>query len=581
MTWKLVKTQNKWLAEERGTITKDWGGKLALALAYPNRYAVGMANLGFQTVYFALNQFPRVVCERVFFPEPEDFNLLMKGSAKSIISVETQRSLREFDIIAFALNFESDFPNILRMLDLSGINLLPPERSGHDPFLMAGGVATFLNPEPLAPFFDFFLLGEVDDLLQRFVSTFQKARDKRLDREQTLTLLAENVPSLYVPSFYEVSYSSEGHVTEFRSKGSYPEKVRCHHREKLEFPTCKTHIFTSHCEFSNVNLIEIGRGCGRGCRFCAAGYIYRPPRYATFNDIVDGVKSSLDVTSRVGLLSPAVIDHPEIENISRTLKNMNCQTSVSSLRADSLTGSLLENLTESGHFSVAIAPDAGSERLRRVINKNLSEDDILNAAEKLAFAGLKNIKLYFMVGLPTETREDVEAIVKLVKQLKHRVLSSSHGKKYLATLTLSINSFVPKPFTPFQWVGFTPVKELKERIKIVRNGLKGVPNVRIHCDLPKWAYRQAILSRGDRRVSLLLQAINENQGNWQKALENVNLNPDFYASRERQKEEIFPWDFIDHGIKKEYLWDEYQRALSEEVSPPCDPGICHRCGVCK
>ena len=580
MNWKLIKTQKKWLSEERGTIVKDWGGKISIALAYPNSYAVGMANLGFQTVYRAFNDLPDVVCERVFFPEPEDVKVLRKDPASSLISVETQRPVRDFDILAFALSFENDFPNILAMLDYSGIGFFPPDRSGHDPFLMAGGVATFLNPEPVAPFFDFFLLGEAENIIPRFVEVFRECLESDAERREVLEELALKVPSVYVPSFYKVEYAADGRITEFVPRGNYPEKIKCYHKSTVA-PPCITSILTPNCEFANTNLVEIGRGCGRGCRFCAAGFVYRPPRFASSKDVVQTAVALKDFTSRIGLLSPAVSDHPEIEKICDILKKEGFQVSVSSIRADSVTPELVRNLSGSGHFSVAVAPDAGSERLRKVINKNLSEEQILDAVENLVRQDILNIKLYFMVGLPTETRSDVEEIVNLVKRIKHRIVSGSKGKKRLATLTLSINSFVPKPFTPFQWVPFVPVSELKERIKIVKRGLKGVANVRVHSDLPKWAYRQAVLARGDRKVALLLHAIHKNNGNWQKALSDVNLNGDFYACRTREKDEIFPWDFIDHGVKKAYLWEEYQRALAEKVSPMCDVDKCHRCGVCK
>ena len=580
MNWKLVKTQKKWLSNEKGTVIKDWGGKLTIALAYPNRYAVGMANLGFQTVYRCFNELPHVVCERVFFPEPEDVDVLARDPSASLISVESQRPVRDFDVLAFALSFENDFPNILSMLDYSGIGFFPPDRSGHDPLLMAGGVVTFLNPEPIAPFFDFFLLGEVENIIPTFSTVLKECLKRCKDRRDILEELVSRVPSLYVPEFYDVKYTEEGYVFGYVPKGDYPEKIRCYHSSSLEPPTT-TCILTPFSEFSNTGLVEIGRGCGRGCRFCAAGFVYRPPRLVSAEKIIEATENTRELTNRVGLLSSAVSDHPEIEGICNVLKQKGFQVSVSSIRADSATRGLLRNLSESGHFSVAVAPDAGSERLRKVINKNLSEAQILDAVENLSRQNILNIKLYFMVGLPTETRSDVEEIVKLVRKIKHRVISSSKGKKKLATLTLSVNCFVPKPFTPFQWSQFLKVEELKERIKIIKRGLKGLSNVRVHTDLPKWAYRQAVLSRGDRKVALLLRAIHQNDGNWQKALSDVNLNADFYACRSRKKDELFPWDFIDHGIRKEYLWEEYQRALAEKVSPQCDVGRCHRCGVCE
>jgi radical SAM superfamily enzyme YgiQ (UPF0313 family) len=327
-------------------------------------------------------------------------------------------------------------------------------------------------------------------------------------------------------------------------------------------------------------LVEIGRGCGRGCRFCAAGFVYRPVRHQQGEKVVQEALDSAPSGRKVGLLSSAVSDHPDIDAICLQLRQAGKRLSVSSLRADSVTPAMLEAIRQSGLRTVAIAPEAGSERLRQVINKNLTEEQILNAVTAVVGSGIPNLRLYFMIGLPTETEEDIEAIIQLVKQVKHEQLVIGRGQKRLGTITLSISSFVPKPFTPFQWVPFSDLAILKRRIKKLKRGLGAVANVRVHADVPRWAYIQALLARGDRRLAPLLVTVAQENGSWSKSFKMVNVNPEFYVSRQRNREELFPWDFIDHGVKKDYLWHEYQQALAGATTEPCEPAECKICGVC-
>jgi radical SAM superfamily enzyme YgiQ (UPF0313 family) len=278
------------------------------------------------------------------------------------------------------------------------------------------------------------------------------------------------------------------------------------------------------------------------------------------------------------LVSTAVSDHPDIKDICRRVLELGGELGISSLRADSADAELLGLLAQGGVKTVALAPEAGSERLRQVLNKHLSDEDLARAALAVSQAGLANLRLYFMVGLPTETDEDVREIARLVKYLQHRVIKESRGKKKLSQITLSLSSFVPKPFTPFQWTAFTEVSELKRRLKLVRHELKGFKEARVHTDLPKWAYTQALLARGDRRVGDML--LTGHREGWSEALKKSPVNPDFFVYRERDREELFPWDFIDHGLDKNFLWEEYQLALAGKESPPCQPEVCRRCGIC-
>ena len=585
MLWKLKQRQQQRLAAEQGTIFKDWGGKIAVALAFPNSYAVGMSNLGFQTVYEILNQQEDIVCERVFYPDQDELRILRERPG-NLLSVESQRSVQDFDLLAFSIPFENDYSNVLEMLLLAGLPLHSEQRSWRHPLVAGGGIAVILNPEPLAAFLDFMLIGEAEAIVPDFVSFWrqQSARQVRHGlRRELLQALAKDVPGIYVPALYEVAYRADGTLASVAPAAGtgLPAKVAYRRAELAAAAPCKSVILTPDTEFSNVTLLEIGRGCGRGCRFCAAGYVYRPLRYHTAEKLLRAVEPQLPETPRVGLVSAAVSDHPEISRLCRSLLDRHASLSFSSLRADSITPEIFSALQDSRHQAVAIAPEAGSDRLRRVINKNLSADQVYAAAQRLTEMGILHLKLYFMIGLPTETQEDLEAIVDLAKTVKHHVLKESRGQKRLGTITLSIHSFIPKSFTPFQWTGFAGIRTLKERARWIQRALNKVPNVRVHFDLPKWAYVQALLARGDRRTGLFLEKVAAEGHAWSQALRVVPHNPDFWVMRERQEKELFPWEIIDLDLKRSYLWAEYQRGLRAQSTPKCDlDSDCRRCGVC-
>jgi radical SAM superfamily enzyme YgiQ (UPF0313 family) len=333
--------------------------------------------------------------------------------------------------------------------------------------------------------------------------------------------------------------------------------------------------------------VEIARGCTRGCRFCQAGIIYRPVRERSIDEILAAAEKGIASSGyeELALLSLSSGDYTCLPQLMTRLMDRFADQYVSismpSMRVGTLTPEIMSQIKRVRKTGFTVAPEAGTDRLREVINKGISETDILNAAEQIVAAGIPNIKLYFMVGLPTETMDDIEAIVTLCKKIKHRFLKSSRAKKRMGEITVSLNSFVPKPFTPFQWVKMDDVHLLKEKIKKVKNGLKRVANLRVHADIPRWAYIQALLSRGDRKVAQLLSLVNTNQGNWPKTFKSSPINPDFYVLRERSLDELLPWDFIDHGIRKSFLKTEYKRALQGKTSPPCPMESCNICGVCQ
>ena len=575
MSWQQKRRLKQWLEDETGTVIKDWGGKIPVGLIYPNRYFLGMSNLGFQTVYHRLNQLTNVVCERFFLPESEDMAAASSGPGP--LSLESQRPMADFSIVAFSLAFENDYTNLVHLLQLGKLSLYSSRRRQHEPLVAAGGVATFLNPEPIAPFIDVFLLGEAENLLEEFIDVWQEARDNDLSREEQLAHVARRVSSAYVPSLFRAEHDADGRLTSFEPLVDIPKKISARPAPIESGDPITSVITTPHTEFPDMVLVEIGRGCGRGCRFCAAGFVYRPVRHRQSDKVV---QAALRKKGKIGLLSSAVSDHPDIDAICSQLTKVGTSLSVSSLRADSVTPTMVDALRQSGLQTVTIAPEAGSERLRQVINKNLTEEQILAAVTLVVSAGIPNLRLYFMIGLPTETEEDVAAIITLVKKIKHEQLTIARGQKRLGTITLSVSSFVPKPFTPFQWVPFCDLSVLKQRIKKLKGGLGRVANVKVHADVPRWAYVQALLARGDRNLAPLVEIVSQKGGNWTQAIKAVNVNPEFYVYRQRDRDELFPWDFIDHGVSKDYLWSEYQAALAGESTPPCDPDNCVACGVC-
>jgi radical SAM superfamily enzyme YgiQ (UPF0313 family) len=568
---------------ETGSIRKKWKNRVPVALIYPNRYGLGMSNLGFQLVYHLLNQNDSVVAERVFFPEKE----------AQPLSRESGRPLADFPLLFFSVSFEHDYQHLVMMLKMAGIAPLASERAGKggkiaalaakgQPLVVAGGVATFMNPEPLAPFVDLFIVGEAEPVLgpvmERILSSIGAE-----DREELLAALGATVPGCYPPALYQVTYDADGTLLENKPRARYdglPDRISKVQMDSPGSAAPHSKILSSGAEFSDLFMVELGRGCSRGCRFCAAGFIYRPPRLWSAETIINAIDARPEATSRVGLLGMEMARPQDVAAIAEYLSGQDCSLSFSSLRADIINSPLLKLLGSSGLKSAAVAPDGASERLRLVINKGITEPDVLTAVELLAEQGIGNIKLYFMIGLPTESRADLEEMVTLVLKARKKILTVGRARGRLSTLTLSINCFIPKPWTPFQFHPMEKKASLKEKLKFLRSRLGSLPNVRLKTENPEKAVFQALLSRGDRRVGRALLTMLQHGCTWRQALALENINVDDYILRQRKGDELFPWEIIDHGIKQRHLWAEYQKALDARTTPACDTARCKRCGVC-
>jgi len=562
MTWQFKEKARKRLAGETGTVIKDWGGRVRIALVFPNTYYVGMSNLGFQTIYWHLNQRPDIVCERAFYPDPEDLPEHERLRVP-ILSLESQRPLAEFDCVAFSTTYENDYLNMLRILTLSRIPIRARDRGPGDPLVTMGGVCAWSNPEPLTAFVDWFFLGEGEESSHEVFELLQRVREAERRPEEAREAFFRallGVQGIYVPRFYDVKYHEDGTLAGVVSFEGAPLPVRKRRLLNTDAYDTLSMVRTADTEFGEMALLEVGKGCGRGCRFCMEGEIYRPVRHRHIDAILRTAETALQRGRRVGLVGACVSDYPWIDELIAALRARGVEVSLSSVRADSLSPGLVQGLLESGTRTLTIAPEAGTERLRAVIHKSLSDQRLFEAVDLIADSGVPSVKMYFMIGQPTETAEDIEGIIRLAKAARHRILQKRRDPKSLAELTVGVSSFVPKPWTAFQWCAMEEVRALDEKIHHLRRELRRV-GIRFTHDVPKWAFLQAVLARGDRHVSDLLELALGHRGDWKRAFREWPRNPGFYAGRDRPLQERFPWDHFEVGTKRERLEIEYQRAM--------------------
>ncbi len=562
MSWKLKEKMDRLLAQEEGVVRKDWGGRVAFALVYPNTYAVGMSNLGFQTIYQHLNALPDVVCERVFLPDPEDLPEYRRTGTPPL-SLESKRPLSEFDFVGFSITYEGDYIHTLRLLRMAGIPLDPAARRPEDPIVLMGGVCAFANPEPVAPFMDFVVVGEGEEIVGEIVAAYRETFGGKPWSERQREALWERlqpIPGIYLPHRYTVDYRPDGTLAAVTpTRGAPASVVKRRLKNVDDFQTLSL-LRTPNAEYGHLALLEVGKGCGRGCRFCLEGEIYRPVRHRSLDALRASIKEIAKHSKRVGLVGACVSDYPWIGGLMRIIEEEGLELSISSLRADSLTEDLVASLRRGGHRTLTIAPEAGTERLRQVIRKNISDAQLYAACALVRAHGIPNLKCYFMIGQPTETDEDVEAIPDLAARLLARLRAPSPDGRPFGRLTLSISSFVPKPWTPFQWQPFDRTPALETKLQTIKAGVRRFPTVRVLHENPREAFLQALIARGDRRVAGLLARAAELDGDWRTALREWDGDAELYTYRARGLDETFPWDHLEVGVKKAGLIREHERA---------------------
>ena len=560
MSWRLKKKAQTLVAGEEGVVRKEWGGRVSIALVYPNTYAVGMSNLGFQTIYEHLNRLPQVVCERAFFPDPEDIDEYAR-TATAPFSLESQRPLTDFDLIGFSVTYEGDYINVVRLLCMAGLPTRAADRRPDDPVVIMGGVCAFSNPEPLAPFMDVVVVGEGEEVVAEIVEAWRASRAVPTSGARWRFLDAlKPLAGIYVPGAYEASYAADGRIeTVRRMEPGVPAVVAKRRLRDVNAFETRSIVKTPKAEYGHMQLLEVGKGCGRGCRFCLEGQVYRPVRHRSLESLRASVAEIAKGSKRVGLVGACVSDYPWIGELMKVLEEHGVEVSISSLRADSLTEDLVASLQRGGHRTLTMAPEAGTERLRRVARKVISDEQLYAACDLVRKYGIPNLKCYFMIGLPTETRQDVEAIVDLAARMLERLRVPGPDGHPFGKLTLSVSSFVPKPWTPFQWAPFEDPRSLEAKLEIIKRGARRL-SVRVVHENPREAGLQALLARGDRRVADFIEMAARADGDWRRTLREWDGDAAFYTRRLREASETFPWDHLEVGVRKAGLLREWERA---------------------
>jgi radical SAM superfamily enzyme YgiQ (UPF0313 family) len=560
---------------ERGALRKDPGGKLRVALVYPNTYAVGMANLGLHAVYRLLNDDPGTACERVFLPE---------GRGERPTSVESGTPLGDFDVIAFSLSFEEDYGHVLALLDAAGVPLRASDRSERHPLVLAGGIAVQINPEPVAPFFDALLVGEGEELVPPLLAFLRQDAADRRPRAALLVALAR-LPGAYVPALYDVEYADTrapagGWVTRFAPREGAPERVERRYVADLRrVPTSRV-VESPAAQFGDLFLTEVARGCLWGCRFCAAGFVQRPYREVDLDVLREEARKGVALGLRVGLVGPDTSDHTGLDPLTCAIGEMGGTFSPSSLRVDAITPALAGRMAAGGERSITLAPEAGTARMRQVINKDFTDDRIVEAAGHALAQGMSHVKLYFMCGLPTETEDDVLGMARIALRIREEVmLPHARTRGRMGRITLSVNPFVPKPWTPFQWLPMHDKACLEGKRRLLERTLRP-KGITVDFFSPREAWLQTLLSRGDRRCADLLElAHRETGGDLRRALPRWPHDPDFFVLREAGLEERLPWDFLDQGLTKTFLARELRRGVAARITPKCAVETCRACGL--
>lgn len=553
---------------------------VSVLLVYPSTADVAVANLGFQRVHALLNRISGVTCDRLSLPNgwtPESAPL----APEQLRSTEMNRLPTEFDLIAFSISFEPDYLNAVTLLHYFNLPLARAQRGPEQPLVVAGGSALFINPEPMADILDLCFIGEAEGMIQEFFHLV--TRQDWPDRAE-LSRQAARIPGVYAPGFYTPVYDGSGQ-TGLEAAPGFPEKVVRHWVEENSPQLC-THseIHDEESTFRDMALMEVTRGCIWACRFCTAGFIYRPPREPDIDRTYDSLAASLErqgkAAATIGLVGPSVTDHPDLVRLVKRMVDDGKTLSFSSLRMETLTEELVDLILKSGQKTLTVAVDAPSERMRNAINKAASDDYIVDKCRFLVSRGVLNLKIYSIIGLPWEENEDIDAFIELVRRVQAAYVDASRPKGRIGTLTIAVSSLVPKPGTPFQYHPMESTSVLKKKFMKLRNAFGRLPNVQLSFGSPREGFLQTYLTRADRRALSFFNAYLENGLDWNRALKAAQPSAEEVVHRQYGPDDFMPWDVIDHGYRDNFLWWDYQRGMKEKHTPVCDTATCKICGIC-